>query len=107
MSGMSVPVVAHTVLGGRIHLPLRVVESHMAGFTRFRLTSFFHGEGVTCVACVAGRVTVDVTICLQLSYLLFGFSADFVATTAAFLTINQLGRIPVNRRHGLHRRPSE
>ncbi len=45
--------VPHAVLGGRVHLPLRMVEAHVAGRARLWLAGFLDGERVARVARVA------------------------------------------------------
>ena len=50
--------VAHAVLRARVHLPLRVVEAHVAGLAGLRLLGLLLREGVAGVAGVAGGVAV-------------------------------------------------
>src|SRR5208283_4553389 len=45
--------VNRSVFGGRVHLPLRMVEAHVAGHAGFRTAGFRGGEAVTRVAGIA------------------------------------------------------
>ena len=45
--------ISDTMFGSGVHLPLRMIETHVTGLTSLRLGGFFDREGVTSAADVA------------------------------------------------------
>lgn len=96
---------AHSVFGGRIHLPLGMIKSHMAGLAGLRLLGFLLGKRMPRMARVARRHPESAAGFLQALDLLLGFQADFMTRPAALHSLGHGHRLPMNRRHGLHGRP--
>ena len=71
--------IAHAVLGGAPHLPLRVVEAHVAGLTGLGLARLEHREGMARVAGVARGEAVARARILQARDLGRVLQADLVS----------------------------
>ena len=70
------------MLGCGIHLPLRMIETHVAGLASLRLPGFLEREGVPRVAGIAGRVAEHRALLLQRGDLRLVFQPDLVAAAA-------------------------
>jgi hypothetical protein len=95
-------VISHSVFRGRIHLPLRMVESHVTGLAGLRRFCLRNRERVPSVAGVTGRGAENTSFLLQLHDLVNRLLADLVASAAAFLPFDHRHWLPMNRRHGHH-----
>ncbi len=93
------------VLRRRVHLPLRVVDAHLAGPARLRLQSLLHREQVTRVAGVARREAEHPSFRPHPLDLVLGLEAQPVATSAALHPLGQGHGQPVCSRHRVHARP--
>ncbi len=98
---------ADAVLGGGVHLPLRVVEAHVAGLAGLGLTGFLQRESVTGVAGVARGQAEAPTLGLELADLRFALGPELVAAAAALHALHHGHRLGVGAGHGLHRRPGQ
>ena len=100
-------IASNAVFRGRVHLPLRVIEAHVAGLTGLRRAGFIDREGVASVAGVALRRAEFSagTVVAQFGNLGGAFVANLVAAAASLFALDHGHRLPVNRRHGLHRGP--
>ena len=98
-------IVANPMLGSRIHFPLRMIETHVAGFAGLRLLSFFDGKCVPRVAGIALGRTEFGAVLAQLDDFSRRLVADLVTPAASFLALGHRHRLPVNCGHGFHGRP--
>src|SRR5579872_1808342 len=96
-----------TLLGRGVHLPLGMIESHMAALTRLGLPGLLGRECVARVAGVTRRRPISRTMLAQLSHFGRTLQSDFVATSAALLAFNHRHGLPMNGGHGLHCRPRQ
>ncbi len=95
----------HPVLRARVHLPLRVIEAHVARLARLRLARLFHREDVPRVTRVARRQAEACTPLLEGGDLCLGLQPDLVAAAAPLHPLDQRHRCPMRRGHRVHRRP--
>src|SRR4030095_5612890 len=91
----------------RIHLPLGVIEAHVAGLAGLRLPCLLDRKQVPCVTRVAGRHPKAAALLLQLPDLHFSLEANLVAPTTALHPFGESHRLPVKRGHGFHGSPTE
>ena len=63
-------LIPHAVFGGRIHFPLGMIETGMAGLARLGLPSLYQGKSVACMARIAGGVSERYPGLFQLLYLI-------------------------------------
>ena len=75
---------AHTVLGGGIHFPLRMIEPHVAGLAGLRLLGLLLRERMPRMAGVAGRYAKPGACLFQVLDFLGGLEPDLMASAAAF-----------------------
>ena len=99
--------VPDAVLGGRVHLPLWMVEAHVARPARLRFHGLLHREEMTGVADVAGRQAEQPVLRLDRLDFVLGLEADAVASAAALHPFCQGHRQKMGRRHGVHAGPGE
>ncbi len=98
----------HAVLAGRVHLPLRVVEPHVAGLTGLGLLRLLEREGVTGVAGVAGGVAEGARpVGGDLLQVGVALEPDLVAAAATLHPVGHRDRLGVDRRHRLHCGPGQ
>ena len=94
--------VAHPVLGGGIHLPLGVVDAHVAGLAGLGLLGLLLGEEVPGVAGITGGDPEMAALLAQFLHLLVGLDPDLVAAPAAFHAVHEGHGLHVEGGHGLH-----
>jgi hypothetical protein len=75
---------AHAMLGGGVHLPLRVIKSHVASLAGLRLLRLLLAEGVPGMTGITRGVAVSPTCGLQLVDFLARFKTHLVAPAATF-----------------------
>lgn len=95
------------MLRRRVHFPLGMVESHVAGLAGLRRAGFFGGESVTGMARIALRRSEfgACAVLAEFGHLRQSLIPDLVASAATLLALSHGHGLPVNGRHGLHRRP--
>ncbi len=99
--------IADAVLGGGVHLPLRMVKAHMAGLAGLWLLGFCDREDVPGVAGIAGGAAESGPRLLELAVLCLGLEADLVAPSAALHPFHHGNGLGVGCGHGLHGRPGQ
>jgi len=97
--------VAHAMLRGGIHLPLGVVDAHVAGPAGLGLQGFLPREDVPGVTGVAGGDPELAALFAQLFDFIVCFSADLVAAPAPFHAVHQRHGLHVEGGHGLQGGP--
>ncbi len=93
--------VAHPVLRGRPHLPLGVIEAHVAGLAGLGLTCLDRGKCMTGMAGVARGVAEERPLILQIVDVLDVFQTDLVAAGAGLHPRPRRQRQGVGGRHCL------
>ncbi len=93
------------MLGTRIHLPLRMVESHVACLAGLWLPGFLDRKDMPCVAGIAGSDSKPDSCLFQVFNLFFSFQSDLVTSATAFHSLHQFHGLPVCCGHGIHRCP--
>src|SRR5271165_3441486 len=83
----------HPMLRRRIHLPLRMVESHVAGLAGLRRLGFLNRKCMARMAGIARSRAEFAALVLQLADIRHWLLANLVAPTATFLARDQGHRL--------------
>ena len=95
------------MFGRGVHLPLRMVDSHVAGPAGLGFTSLLDGKKVARVAGIARRQAEHDAVGLQLLDLFLALEPDSMAAAAALHAFGHGHGEPMRRGHGVHADPGK
>ena len=98
-------IFAHAVFRGVVHLPLWMIEAHVARLAGLRRARFFERKRVTGMAGIAGGVAKAHTVFHERGDLLGSLEADLVTAAATLHAFGHSHGLVVNGGHGFHGGP--